>query len=146
MTHPLYRLVNPTDLDTLLSLGLFQKNHKPLVFLQFLIDQENLVLVEEEGEVLGIAANDYMWSDVPMLSFLEIIKRENRRKGYGRGLVEHLSHVLKKRGHTTLFSSTMIENLISQKFHESMGFEEVGSVNFNLQAARPEEIFYKKML
>ena len=68
------------------------------------------------GEIMDIAvASDY------------------QRKGFGTNMLRHIEELAKEQGAALLRSGTGIENLASQKLHESFGF-------------KPYKIHYEKVL
>jgi len=61
------------------------------------------------------------------------VARDYQRRGIGTTMLRHVEELAKEQGATLLRSDTGIENLASQKLHESCGF-------------RPYRIHYEKVL
>ncbi|XMB85198.1 GNAT family N-acetyltransferase [Mycoplasmatota bacterium WC44] len=102
-------------------------------------DEFNRVLVENDKEVyISIDDNKYIGfinvstridyvegSESSPVGYVEgiYVLDEYREKGIARKLIEKAKEFSKERGYKELGSDTELTNVLSQEFHESIGFE-----------------------
>ena len=100
----------------------------------FIADKESAVfLAFEKEEAVGFAQcalrRDYVeGTNTSPVGFLEgvFVREEYRRRGIAKALVKACENWAKESGCTEFGSDCEIDNLESQRFHEHIGFAEVG--------------------
>jgi aminoglycoside 6'-N-acetyltransferase I len=104
--------------------------------------ERNLVLVftHENGEALGFAEasirTDYVnGTHSSPVAFLEglYVQPESRGQGIARQLVADVEQWAREMGCTELASDALVENQVSHKMHEALGFEETERVVYFLK-------------
>lgn len=78
-----------------------------------------------DAEILGWCACRVIWPEAELLKIA--VKKENRERGIGRSLFEHLFSELQKRKVTNLFLEVRSNNRTALDFYEKHGFLRVGS-------------------
>ncbi len=111
----------------------------------FRISRSDICLAVEDGVVVGYLRLGYLWEHIPMID-IAIVKEAHRRKGIATALVDFICNHLGREGGDRLISSTMPDNLPSQKWHRKMGFEECGFLCGINSGEKTGEIFYVKKL
>jgi ribosomal protein S18 acetylase RimI-like enzyme len=108
------------------------------------IDQKRLLVGRDGAQhVIGYLRWGYFWDDeLPYIQMIRIIDRY-RRNGVGRSLVGYLEAQLSEQGKTHLLSSTDETNEASIKFHERLGFQVCGRLDY---PGEPQEILFLKNL
>jgi len=78
-----------------------------------------------DAQILGWCACRVIWPEAELLKIA--VKKENRERGVGRSLFEHLFRELQKRKITSLFLEVRSNNHIALDFYEKHGFFHLGS-------------------
>jgi len=103
-----------------------------------------IFIVERNGDRVGYARIEYLWSYIPCLSAIWILE-PYRRQGAGKAILSFIEKILHDDNHEWLYSSTHINEKPPQNWHRHMGFEECGFI-----AAVNEdgmgEMFFRKHL
>jgi aminoglycoside 6'-N-acetyltransferase I len=99
-----------------------------------------LVFTHENGEALGFAEasirTDYVnGTHTSPVAFLEglYVKPDSRGQGIARQLVADVEQWAREMGCTELASDALVENQVSHKMHEALGFEETERVVYFLK-------------
>ena len=96
------------------------------------------------GEPAGLLRFDYLWTTMPYISQLRVLK-PFRKRGVAKALLGILEGNMRQQEYGFLISSTMPDNPISQKWHRRMGFIEIGFLA-GINTGGVGEIFYRKEL
>ena len=94
------------------------------------------ILDDGDAEVgyLWVTFTDVQDYGITIAGIMDIaVAPDHQRKGIGTMMLRHIEEIAKERGATLLRSDTGIENMASQKLHESFGF-------------KPYRIHYEKVL
>ena len=94
------------------------------------------ILDDGDAEVgyLWVTFTDVQDYGITIAGIMDIaVAPDHQRKGIGTMMLRHIEEIAKERGATLLRSDTGIENMASQKLHESFGF-------------KPHRIHYEKIL
>ena len=78
-----------------------------------------------DAQILGWCACRVIWPEAELLKIA--VKKENRGRGIGRSLFEHLVCELQKRKVVSLFLEVRSNNRTALDFYEKHGFLRVGS-------------------
>ena len=105
------------------------------------IDGHRVFVAYKDGKPAGYLIWQLLWGNTPFLALLRIIP-ECRGEGLGSELVEMLCYELKEVGFKALISSSEAVNEGGKKFHEKMGFEQIGELDMIFG----KEVFYKRTL
>lgn len=108
-----------------------------------LIGTGAVLVVEVDGEVVGMAHYAVLWTTVPFLSMI-VLHPDHRGQGYSRVLLDHLCDHLRDQGYVALLSSSQTDEPEPQAWHRHLGFtsggiieniadEGIGEVVFRLQ-------------
>lgn len=101
-------------------------------------------VAESDGKSVGYARIEYLWSVQPYISLIHVLE-PLRRRGVGRALLAHVESVLREAGHSTLFSSSQVDESEPQAWHRRMGFSECGIIS-GLNEGGVGEVFFRKPL
>ena len=103
-------------------------------------------------QIDGYLRLEYLWSKCPFIGSIEV-RPTAQRQGYGSKMLDWLLDYLKSDNpdnldtdsynYTTLFSSTMFNNQLSQNRHRKNGFEECGAF-MGINQGRMGELFFKR--
>ncbi|MEJ2540207.1 MAG: GNAT family N-acetyltransferase [Gemmatimonadota bacterium] len=108
------------------------------------VRQNEVFVAELEGESAGYVRIEFLWSVQPYISLIHVLE-PLRRRGVGRALLAHVEQVLRDAGHSTLFSSSQVDESEPQAWHRHMGFSECGIIN-GLNEGGVGELFFRKPL
>ncbi len=84
---------------------------------------KNFVL-EENHQILGYAILSVVMDEAEILNIA--ISSAQRRRGFGRLLLQHLLEVAKQQGVKKIFLEVRVANQAAIKLYESVGFKQVG--------------------
>jgi aminoglycoside 6'-N-acetyltransferase I len=86
-----------------------------------------VLIAERDGELLGFAE---VALRLRTLGYFEgwYVRDEHRRQGLGAALLHACEQWARERGCTEMASDTWLDNEVSQRAHEALGFEEVERV------------------
>ncbi|MPQ44247.1 GNAT family N-acetyltransferase [Clostridium tarantellae] len=135
-----FRFARKEDLNSCVELDLHRNTEKILNK----IKSNEVIVVEYDNDIIGCLKIEYLWTHLPFISYI-VIKENYRKLGVAHSLLKFLEEYLKDSGQTILLSSTMTNNLNSQKWHLSKGFEECG-ILAGINENKIGELFYKKNL
>lgn len=108
------------------------------------IEQGEVIVSEINGVPAGYARIEYLWSLRPYLSVIRVIE-QHRRQGVGKTMLMYLGEILKASGHSTLLSSSQVDEPEPQAWHRRMGFRECGIIN-GVNDGGIGEVFFAKDL
>ena len=134
------RLAEPNDIEALQTLDPWPKEP---TWQQKIVGGEVIVL-EVDGNVVGLARYSVLWTTVPFLGLLEITAA-HRGKGYSRLLLEHIKDHLRAQGYVALLSSSQTDEPEPQRWHLHMGFTANGLIE-NIADEGVGELVYRLML
>jgi N-acetylglutamate synthase-like GNAT family acetyltransferase len=103
-----------------------------------------VVVAELNGEVVGLARLDYLWSSLPHLAQVRVVEH-HRREGVGRALVAFVEHQARSRGMDKILSSTRPDKTEAQEWHRHVGFTECGSLDGFGPNGEPTMFFLKTL-
>ena len=108
------------------------------------IGQGEVFIAELDGEAVGYARMEYLWSIRPYLALIHVLE-PYRRKGVGKALLFHIEDLLRDAGQSVLFSSSQVDEPPPQAWHRHMGFTECGIIN-GVNEGGVGEVFFRKSL
>ncbi len=132
------RLAMPADLGFV-----SQDGYIPAAIVQRKIAEGEVFVAVCEGQSVGYARLEHLWSSVPYLALIHVAPAY-RRQGVGRALLDFIGSTLRQRGHALLYSSSQADEPEPQAWHRRMGFEECGliaGINNGIG-----EVFFRKRL
>ena len=131
------RYANIKDLDILKKYDKHISNEE----LANSINLNRILVVYEDDEFIGWLRYNLFWDNIPFMNMLYFIEGE-RRKGYGRKLVEFWEKEMTSKGYKFVLTSTQ-SNEEAQFFYRKIGYVDSGSL---LLPNEPLEIImYKKI-
>lgn len=133
------RLAQPDDIPALQGLDRWPKES---MWQQKIANREVIVL-ELDGKVVGLARHDVLWTTVPFLGLIEI-EEAYRKQGHSRAILEFLIAHLKKQGYVALLSSSQTDEPEAQRWHIHMGFKSSGIIE-NIADEGVGELVYTLM-
>ena len=134
------RLAQETDIPALQQLDPWPKAH---VWQQKVTDGEVMVL-ELDGSVVGVARYAVLWTTVPFLGLIEI-DAAHRGRGYSRLMLSFLKDHLLEQGYVALLSSSQTDEPDAQRWHLHMGFTSNGIIE-NIADDGVGEVVYRLTL
>jgi len=93
---------------------------------------------DEDDETLGFLIYCLWWGDCPFIELITV-KPAYQGQGIGRKLFDAAIEELRAQGYTEVVSSATASNQSARKFHDALGFQELGTLNL----PHGEEQFYK---
>ena len=133
------RLATMDDLDFVA-----QDGHIPSEVVAGKIGRDEVVVAERDGESVGYARIEFLWSVVPYIALIWILE-PHRRQGVGTAILEHLEERFRASGHEALFSSSQADEPEPQAWHRRMGFEDCGVIE-RINEGGVGEVFFRKVL
>lgn len=116
------RLATPADLDFV-----SQDGYIPVAIIQRKIVESEVFIAESDGQSVGYARLEHLWSILPYLALIRVLPA-CRRRGVGTALLAFIGDVLRERGQVWLYSSSQVDEPEPQAWHRRMGFEECGLI------------------
>ena len=80
-------------------------------------------IAEVNEQPIGYARLEFIWLTVPYLALI-ILEENQRGKGIGTKLMDHIFKELRQQGHEKIFTSSEVMEPEPQKFHRKCGFVE----------------------
>jgi len=108
------------------------------------IEHQEVVVAERQGDPVGYARLEYLWSTVPYIALIWVLP-EHRRQGAGKAMLRFMEDYLRENGHEQLFSSSQVDEAESQAWHRRVGFEECGLIG-GINDGGVGEVFFRKRL
>jgi ribosomal protein S18 acetylase RimI-like enzyme len=103
------------------------------------IKNKEILVVEEDGKMVGWLRYGLFWDNIPFMNMLFLLE-EHRKKGIGKKLVKYWENNMKKNGYRNVLTSTQ-SNEEGQHFYRKMGYTEIGGFKFKKD---PYEIIFQK--
>ena len=116
------RYANIKDLDILKKYDKHISNEE----LANSINLNRILVVYEDDEFIGWLRYNLFWDNIPFMNMLYFIEGE-RRKGYGRKLVEFWEKEMTSKGYKFVLTSTQ-SNEEAQFFYRKIGYIDSGSL------------------
>ena len=139
-TKPTIRLAALSDIAALQALDPWPKAKT----WQQKITNAEVIVLEVDAQVVGLARYAVLWTTVPFLGLIEI-DAAHRKKGYSRPMLEFLKQHLREQGFVALLSSSQTDESEPQAWHRHMGFKSNGIIE-NIADDDIGEIVYRLML
>lgn len=130
-------IAKETDFDFLIKVD----KHISEERLRKKIEDREILLVIEEGEVLGWLRFSYFWDEYPFMNMLFVIDGY-RGQGLGKKLVSHWEERMYKEGHKFVMTSTQ-SNEQAQHFYRKLNYCDIGGF---IMPNEPLEIMLFKTL
>ncbi len=89
------------------------------------LDHKEVLVLEENGSLVGWLRWSYFWDEHPFMNLLFLLEG-SRGKGYGRMLVSAWEARMKADGHACVMTSTQA-NECAQFFYRHLGYADVGA-------------------
>lgn len=121
--EPVVRLGQESDLPRLQVLDAWPKE---AAWLRMIANQE-VVVLEVDHTVVGVAHYSVLWTTVPFLNLM-VIEPEHHGFGYSRMLLGCLIEHLRAQGFVALLSSSQTNEPEPQAWHMHMGFKSNGII------------------
>lgn len=131
------RLAQETDIPALQQLDRWPKEH---IWRQK-IGAGEVVVLEYEGQVIGLIRYTVLWTTVPFMGLIEI-EEGHRGKGYSRLMLSFLKDHLREQGYVALLSSSQTDEPEPQAWHLHMGFSSNGIIE-NVMDEGVGELVYR---
>ena len=108
------------------------------------IVNDECVVVELDGQLIGYIRLEYLWSTVPYIGLIFVME-EYQNEGIGRKMLGFLEEHLRAHGHDVLMSSSQANEPNPQAWHRAAGFVECGII-LGLNEGGIGEVFFRKRL
>ena len=108
------------------------------------IEAQEVFIAEQAKKPAAYLRLEFLWSEIPYIALIQVMD-PFRKQGIGRALLSHVEVVLRKSGHTKLYSSSQVDEPEPQEWHRHMGFIECGVIA-GLNEGGIGEIFFSKEL
>lgn len=108
------------------------------------LKNKEIVVAEDEDDLVGYLRLEYLWSKYPYIGLI-IVQPDYRKQGIGKALLKFLERYLKQQKHSSLYSSSQVDEAEPQKWHRHMGFKECGIIN-GLNPGGIGEVFFSKSI
>ena len=134
------RLAERGDVEALQRLDRWPKEQ----IWQQKVSNGEVIVLELDGNVVGLIRYSVLWTTVPFLGLIEI-GVAHRGKGYSRLLLQFLTDHLRAQGYVALLSSSQTDEPEPQRWHLHMGFTANGLIE-NIADEGVGELVYRLML
>jgi len=108
------------------------------------IERQEVIVAQRDGEMVGYAWFEYLWSLVPYIALIHVLP-EHRRRGAGKAMLRFIEEYVRERGSATLYSSSQVNEPEPQAWHRHVGFEECGIIA-GINPGGAGEVFFRKRL
>lgn len=105
------------------------------------IELGEVIVAEVDGETLGYIRLEYLWSIVPYIGLIHVLKA-HREQGIGKAMLAFTTAFLREKGHAALFSSSQSNEPEPQAWHRHVGFRPVGAIS-GLNEDGSDEVFVR---
>ncbi len=107
-------------------------------------DRQGYVLLEN-GIPRGLLRFHLFWDNTPFCTML-FVERDSRRKGFGRGLMEHWERDMVSKGYGMVMTSTQVDET-AQHFYRKIGYKDCGGFTVDIPGfEQPMELIMSKSL
>ncbi len=137
---PRARLAQPADIPALHALDAWPNE----ATWRKVIANEEVVVLEQAGRLIGLARYSVLWTTVPFLGLI-FLDEAHRGRGYSRLLLGFLLAELRAKGYVALLSSSQTDEPEPQAWHLHMGFAPNGVIE-NIADEGVGELVYRLML
>jgi len=134
------RLAEPADIEALRALDPWPSEKA----WQRLIAGGEAVVLDVDGQVVGMLHYAVLWATVPFLCQIEIAEA-HRGKGYSRLMIGALADHLRSQGYVALLSSSQTDQPEPQAWHVHLGFTSNGILE-NIEDEGIGEVVFRLML
>lgn len=131
------RYVQPSDKEFWFTLDRHMSEQE---FDKKVRDRQGYV-ISEDGKPVGILRYSLFWDNTPFCNLI-YVRAEDRKKGYGRKLMERWESDIKSQGYEFVLTSTQ-SNETAQHFYRKLGYTDCGGL---LLHDEPMEIILIKKL
>lgn len=131
------RYANSGDVDFLKSLDRHVSENE----LKNIISLNRILVALDADRLVGMLRFGMFWDNIPFMNLL-YISEHNRRKGFGRELVEFWESEMLREGFGRVMTSTQSDEQ-AQFFYRKLGYSECGAL---LLPGEPLEIIFLKNL
>lgn len=108
------------------------------------IERGEVFLAEVEGTAAGYLRLEFLWSTQPYIALIRVLE-PYRRSGVGTAMLSYVENALRALGHSSLLSSSQVDEPDPQAWHRHMGFAECGIIA-GLNEGGVGEVFFRKDL
>ncbi|HUV43930.1 MAG TPA: GNAT family N-acetyltransferase [Dehalococcoidales bacterium] len=133
------RFATPADLTFVQ-----QDRYIPADVVKRKIEWQEVIVAERDGDRIGYARLEYLWSLVPYIALIHVLP-EHRRQGAGKAMLRFIEEYVRERGSATLYSSSQVNEPEPQAWHRHVGFEECGIIA-GINTGGAGEVFFRKRL
>ena len=106
------------------------------------VARSEVIVVRVAGQTVGWLRFGYLWDFVPVMNMLAV-EEEERRKGYGTGMIQFWEQEMRRRGYKLVLTSTQADEQ-AQHLYRRLGYVDCGAMLFPGQV--PLEVFLIKSL
>ena len=90
------------------------------------IEQNEILIVEDNGHIIGWLRFGYFWDMIPIMNMLSL-EESFRRKGVGTQLVSYWEREMQGQGHNSVMTTTLSDEQ-AQHFYRKLGYKDVGAL------------------
>ena len=92
--------------------------------LRSLIAQKRILILEDNGDLLGWLRWNLFWDNTPFMNMLFVVE-SRRGEGLGRRLVLQWEEEMRQQGYESVMTSTASDEY-AQHFYRKLGYETIG--------------------
>ena len=92
--------------------------------LRSLIAQKRILILEDNGDLLGWLRWNLFWDNTPFMNMLFVVE-SRRGEGLGRMMVLHWEEEMRQLGYESVMTSTASDEY-AQHFYRKLGYETIG--------------------
>jgi GNAT superfamily N-acetyltransferase len=137
------RFASSTDHDVVSSYN-YIANVGGAEVVRRMIERQQVVIAEQDGQPAGYAYFDYLGVLTPFLAMIWVFE-EHRGRGVSRYILRFLEAYFRERDHDMLYSSSQVDQPEPQAWHRHMGFEECGFI-MGTGSDGVGEVYFRKRL
>lgn len=116
-------------------------HHIPKEMLKSSIISENVLIIKDDDQLVGLLRFNYFWDSIPFINML-FIDEHYRNKGVGTNLLLHFEKEMKLKDYRQIMTSTLA-NEGAQNFYRKLNYQDIGGFVLDNE---PLEIILKKDL
>ena len=135
------RKADINDINQIITLNKIVDYDNPDNFFEESIQLGRVLVASDNGRILWFLLYQELWGNTTILSLIKI-HSDYYQKGIGTKLLNEFESILRDNWRKSYISSTMLNNIWAQTFHDKSGFVSIGELRMNCG----DEKFYKKNL
>jgi len=119
-------LIEYANFDTAFHYLVENDSHIRPDVIQKKIKQNEILIVRDQGQIVGWLRFGYFWDIIPIMNMISI-EGKHRRKGIGSQLVAFWENEMSRQDYTSVLTTTLSDEQ-AQNFYRKLGYIDAGAL------------------